>query len=160
MENYSTVRNTHTHTHQIIYRSADRIIQGAGYPRWTRARCSAGRAGNLESEISFGWRWGIIARLRSLREEDSTAASTTPGSNYRISPPSPSFPPFLLPCFRFQAKMQPPSPFISLPLDVLLFGVRTYRLGERLSLSLSLSHSGHRPGSEASLTRRLLELSL
>lgn len=49
--------------------------------------------------------WGIIARLRSLREEDSMAASTTPGSNYRISPPSSSPPSY------FQPKIHLPSPF-------------------------------------------------
>lgn len=83
--------------------------------------------------------WGIIARLRSLREEDSMAASTTPGSNYRISPPfplpSPSYSLTSNPRYTFLR------PFISLRLDVLLFGVCTYRLGEHLSLSLSLSRA-------------------
>lgn len=74
---------------------------------------------------------GIIARLRSLREEDSMAASMTPGSNYRISPPSPC-------SLTSKPRYTFLRPFISLRLDVLLFGVCTYRLGERpASLSLS-----------------------
>lgn len=79
--------------------------------------------------------WGIIARLRSLREEDSMAASTTPGSNYRISPPSSS------PLLTSNPRYTFPRPFISLRLDVLLFGVCTYRLGERPVQHLSLSLS-------------------
>lgn len=42
---WKIIRLRGTHTPEI-YRSADRIIQGAGYPRWTRARCTTGRAGN------------------------------------------------------------------------------------------------------------------
>lgn len=63
------------------------------------------------------------------------AASTTPGSNYRISPPSPC-------SLTSKPRYTFLRPFISLRLDVLLFGVCTYRLGERpASLSLSLSRA-------------------
>lgn len=114
-----------------------------------------------------GWRWGIIARLRSLREEDSMAASTTPGSNYRISPPPPPpcHPP--LPSYSLD-RVRLPRPLISLRL-VYYYSVCVHLLAlaeapaplriRELAIPASVPlFEGHRPGSEASLTRRLLEL--
>ena len=143
------------------------VRSNTGSSLFVRA-CTLYRGRKLGIRDPVGWRWGIIARLRSLREEDSMAASTTPGSNYRISPPPPPPPPPSLPppslpsSFALLGRYGSFAPYFS-PTRVLLFGVCTYWLAKhrrtpRVSSIGTLR--AIRPGSEASLTRRLLELSL
>lgn len=98
------------------------VRSNTGSSLFVRA-CTLHRGRKHGIKDPVGWRWGIIARLRSLREEDSIAASTTPGSNYRISPPPLPSSFALLVRYGFFA------PYFS-SARVLLFGVCTYWLAK------------------------------